>query len=115
MHRLILNISDPQIHCDHINHNGLDNRRANIRACTPAENQHNRRKQKSSTGHKGVTRFEGKYFAQIRCDNIYYYLGLYRSEKTAGRVYDQAARRLHGEFACTNNLDPLPEQMKLAI
>ena len=115
MHRLLLNIDDPHIHCDHINHIGIDNRRSNLRACTPSQNQHNRRKQKSSTSHKGVTRFEGKYFTQIRCDNIYYYLGLYRSERTAARVYDQAARRLHGCFAYTNNLEALPQQLTLPL
>jgi len=36
MHRLLLNIDDPHIHCDHINHIGIDNRRSNLRACTPS-------------------------------------------------------------------------------
>jgi hypothetical protein len=115
MHRLLLNVNDPHVHCDHVNHNGLDNRRVNIRACTPSQNQHNRKKQNSSTGSKGVTRFEGKYFAQIRCNNVYHYLGLYRSEKTAARVYDQAARRLHGEFAHTNNIEVLTEQQQMKL
>jgi hypothetical protein len=115
MHRLILNLDDPQIHCDHINHCKTDNTRANLRICTPSQNQHNRRKQKSSTNFKGVTLYKQRFFAQIRADNNYHYLGLYRSERTAARVYDQAARRLHGEFACTNNLEPLPKQMRLPI
>ena len=115
MHRLLLNITDPAIHCDHRNHNKIDNRRSNLRVCTPSQNQHNRRKQKSSSNFKGVTLFQGKYFAQIRSDNTYHYLGLYRNERTAGRVYDAAARRLHGAFACTNELAPLPQQIKLPI
>jgi len=115
MHRLLLNVTDPQVHCDHINHIGTDNRRENLRICTPSQNQHNRRKQKSSSNFKGITKFQGKYFAQIRSDNNYHYLGLFRNERTAARVYDQAAKRLHGEFACTNNLDPLPEQTKLPL
>jgi len=115
MHRLILDVNDPKIYCDHINHNGLDNRRTNLRICTRSENQHNRRKQKSTCAYKGVTRFAGKYFAQIRCNNEYLYLGLFRNERTAGRVYDTAARRLHGSFALHNNLEPLPQQLQLPI
>lgn len=116
MHRLILGVvEDPLTYCDHINHNPLDNRRGNLRTCTRAENARNRRKQKSSTNSKGVTRFAGRYFAQITYNNVYHYLGLFRSERTAARVYDAAARRLHGGFACTNDLEPLPEQMRLSI
>ena len=44
MHRFILQLTDPKIEVDHINHNGLDNTRMNIRPCTQAENIQNRRK-----------------------------------------------------------------------
>lgn len=44
MHRLILGLTDPKIVVDHRNHDGLDNRRENIKPCTQAENLQNRKK-----------------------------------------------------------------------
>lgn len=44
MHRLILGLTDPEVHVDHKNHNGLDNRRENIWACTRLENMQNPKK-----------------------------------------------------------------------
>lgn len=43
MHRLILSVIDSSIHVDHANHNGLDNRRENIRLATRSQNGSNRR------------------------------------------------------------------------
>lgn len=44
MHRFILKPKNPLQEVDHINHNGLDNRRKNIKLCNRAENMLNRRK-----------------------------------------------------------------------
>lgn len=54
MHRLIMNAPDG-LQVDHRNHNGLDNRRENLRICTNTENSRNRRiRRDNTTGFKGV-------------------------------------------------------------
>lgn len=61
MHRLILNISDANIHVDHINHNGLDNRKENLRLCTNHENRLNTRSRKGATSnYVGVSLVKAK-------------------------------------------------------
>lgn len=102
MHRMILAGS-----CiDHINGDGLDNRKANLRSCSRAENLHNTRKtaRPCSSRFKGVRfhRRHGKYLAEIQAHGKRRYLGCFESEEDAARAYDSAARRLHGQFARLN-------------
>lgn len=102
MHRLIL----PQVYgmvTDHINGNGLDNRRANLRICTQAENCRNSRKSKNNTvGFKGVFRRGAKFRAAIFVDGATIVLGRFSSPVEAARAYDSAAEKHYGEFAATN-------------
>lgn len=103
MHRLILGVIDrPGVEVDHRNHNKLDNRRSNLRACTRSENQRNSRKFKGSCSLKGVYLDNNRFHAQIQQGQKVKNLGRYRSEITAGKVYDKAARKLFGEFANPN-------------
>lgn len=115
MHRLILGLTDPNIQGDHIDHNKLNNQRSNLRTCSHSENQHNRVKQQSTSRFKGVTRYAGKWFAQIRHNNVYIYLGLFNSEITTAKAYDRASRELHKEFGLTNfeQAENVPEQLDL--
>ncbi len=54
MHRVILG-TPPGLFTDHVNGNQLDNRRENLRVCTPSQNQANKKLSKNNTsGHKGV-------------------------------------------------------------
>jgi len=104
MHRAVMNVSDDVL-IDHLNGNGLDNRRENLRACTISENARNRGKDRdNSTGYKGVSwhKQDQKYHAQIRVSGRKIYLGSYADPEEAARAYDKAAKELHGEFANTN-------------
>ena len=104
MHRLITNAPKGLV-VDHINHNGMDNRKANLRICTYAENSHNRRcGRRGSSKYKGVSRCKKKelFLACIRCDGKYYHLGRFKSEIAAAKVYDTMAKELFGEFAYLN-------------
>ena len=109
MHRVILGLEqgDKRV-ADHINGNGLDNRRANLRICTQAENIRNRRldrrKSITSSRYKGVRlhKATGKWLAAIRFEDRVYSLGYFSEEVEAARAYDAKARELHGDFAFVN-------------
>lgn len=88
---------------DHINHNRLDNRRANLRICSMRENLRNRRGKKSSKTHyKGVHPQQGRYRAQICYQGKQYSLGMFATAEEAAKVYDGKARELFGEYAFLN-------------
>lgn len=103
LHRFILNLSDRSVLVDHINHNGLDNRKSNLRECSAQQNCFNKRKyKKGSSQYKGVSfnRSKLKWRASIRKGSKSYNLGDFRLEEDAYKAYQVAARELFGEFCC---------------
>jgi len=106
MHRLLLGAPDG-MQVDHLNGNGLDNRRENLRLCTNRENQQNRAKQSkpSSSRFKGVSYHgRGKWQAHIRANGVFRYLGLFASEDDAALAYNVAAKEHFGDFARLNTV-----------
>jgi hypothetical protein len=103
MHRVIMNPPD-DLEVDHINRNGLDNRRENLRLCTHSENNRNRRllQSRNTTGYRGVERSGDKFRAQIILMNKRIYLGSFSTAEEAARVRDEAAKEYFGEFAVLN-------------
>jgi hypothetical protein len=93
---------------DHINGDGLDNRRANLRPANSRQNTHNRRKMPASRSrYKGICLHRpGSWQARLRPGERTVSLGYFTSEEAAARAYDAAAREAFGEFACLNF--PLP-------
>lgn len=92
---------------DHYNGNGLDNRRANLRAATPSQNGANRGPQVNNTsGFKGVywSVWASKWMASIRVNRKLIYLGYFDSPRDAARVYNEAALKHFGKFACLNRV-----------
>jgi hypothetical protein len=102
MHRVIMNARRGQF-VDHIDHNRLNNTRANLRFVTRQQNMRYRRRfHNSSTSFKGVTFMHGKWHVRIGLDGANIHLGFFDDLKTAAQVYDAAAKRLFGEFALPN-------------
>lgn len=101
MHRLILG-GGPHL-TDHINGDRLDNRRCNLRPCTPSENMRNTRKRRDSqSSYKGIYPSKWGFYARIRLNGRQQSLGHFGSQEEAARVYDAAALQHFGEFARTN-------------
>jgi hypothetical protein len=104
MHRFICN-PPGGLFIDHINCNGLDNRRKNLRLATHSQNSCNRPKRKNTT-----SRFVGVHFskkskrwvAQIKYQGGKKWLGYFDNEIDAAQAFDRAAIKYHGEFARLN-------------
>ena len=105
MHRIILKAPEDKF-IDHINHNGLDNRKSNLRICTMQQNSWNMRKQRGNcvSQYKGVTRRKdiGKWQARIICNRKRISIGCFDDEIAAAMAYDNKAKELFGEFAAPN-------------
>jgi hypothetical protein len=101
MHTLITGIAG----IDHVNGNGLDNRRSNLRPADHSQNAMNRRKiTGTSSRYKGVGyhKYLQKWRAYIKVNGRSISLGYFDNEKDAALAYDEAARRYFGKYARPN-------------
>jgi hypothetical protein len=104
MHRVIMN-PPGHLFVDHIDRNGLNNAKNNLRLCTPAQNRCNTFSSKVGTSkYKGVNwnKRIKKWGALIQLNRKIYQLGYFSNEIDAARAYDKKAKVLHGEFAYLN-------------
>lgn len=102
LHRLILGITDKNVVIDHINHNGLDNRKSNLRICTNQQNICNCNTPKNNkSGYKGVywSKERNKWCAQISINNKTKSLGRYNTIEEAIEARKKAAKEYYGEFS----------------
>jgi len=107
MHQLILNVL-PGFEIDHINHDGLDNRKHNLRIVTCQQNQFNqKRHRRNSSRFKGVSWHSRwrRWQARVQFNHKRYHLGYFDNEQDAARAYNKAASRLFGKFACLNKIE----------
>lgn len=114
MHRVILGILHaPNIFSDHINGVRTDNRRCNLRLCSKQQNSRNA-KSFGKSKFKGVnpkltTSGTTTFIASITVNGKLQHLGSFSTEKEAAIAYDQAARKLFGQFAHLNFPDEQQE------
>ncbi len=108
MHRQLINCPIDKV-IDHKNHNGLDNRKANLRVATRQQNSWNIKKRpgKKSSQFKGVSfcKRDKRWEAYIICGMKHIFIGRYDDEETAARAYDEKAKELFREFANPNFAD----------
>lgn len=106
LHRMILNAPKGLV-VDHINGDGLDNRKCNLRLCDWAQNTWNM-EGRAASGYKGVSYLPNRkkpWFARIFHRGVQLHLGYYSNPQEAGIAYNVAAKELFGEFA---RLNPVP-------
>ncbi len=104
MHRQIMNPPEGKL-VDHINRDSMDNRRENLRFATKGQNNMNQSGRKgTSSKYKGVSWYKSRklWRAMIKVNGKRKSLGYFESEAEAAKVYDEAARKYHGEFAYQN-------------
>jgi hypothetical protein len=96
-------------HVDHIDHDGLNNTRGNLRPATGSQNNANSRPRRGcSSAFKGVCwdKRRGYWVAYIRIDGRQHNLGQFADEEAAARTYDAAALAAWGDYACINFPNP---------
>ena len=93
-------LKDKDVHdnmqVDHKNHDKLDNRKCNLRVCTPAENKRNRRSKNGS--YKGIQKTNRGYKVTVTAEGKGIYIGTFPNMKIAKHFYNKAGKQLHGEF-----------------
>lgn len=110
MHRMIM--ANPQgKKIDHIDGDGFNNQKSNLRVCSNAENSRNSSKSKSNTsGFKGVFLHDPKirlakpWRARLRFNRENYHLGFYTTKEEAARAYNEGALKYFGKYAKLNEL-----------
>lgn len=102
LHRLVCG-SRPGMYTDHKNGNPSDNRRDNLRECTPQQNAFNARKKRKQRKNKGVRKSKNKWEARIGHNWNQIYIGRFKTEEEAVAAYNNKAIELYGEFAKLNS------------
>lgn len=105
MHRFLMNCEEGR-EVDHINRDGLDNRRSNLREANRSQNASNTFKSdiKTSSKYVGVywDKDRGLWVAEVKKDYKKNFVGRFECEEEAGRARDKKAKELHGEFVYLN-------------
>jgi hypothetical protein len=106
MHREIMKCPE-NLEIDHIDGDGLNNQKKNLRICTQSQNFANRNKLRNNTsGYKGVSWYKPgkKWRTQIKVNCHVKHLGYFSTPEDAAQAYNIAAERYHGEFAKLNKI-----------
>ena len=113
MHREIMEPPAERI-IDHIDGNGMNNCRCNMRICTMLENGHNSRPHGATSKFKGVSYFDElrKWHAAVCIRKKVVPIGYFKRQIDAARAYDREARRRFGPYAWLNFREEVPQEDK---
>lgn len=103
--RFIMPPHGAKLEVDHMNRDGLDNRKSNLRICTRIENEMNKTVRKNTaSGFKGVTwnHKNNTWRARLKKDGKFLHLGLFKNKKDAAKAYNEKAKEIYGGFAWLN-------------
>ena len=103
MHRLVMGKSTLQV--DHIDCDGLNNQRSNLRFATQSQNSMNQRPQVGKASkYKGVhfNKNNKNFVSRIQINGTRIHIGVYVNEIDAAKAYDEKAKEIFGEFARLN-------------
>ncbi len=107
LHREIMGLarSDNRL-VDHIDGNGLNNCKSNLRICTNPQNQRGQSAIRGLSKYKGVCWSTNKqsWQAQMTFEGKRLFIGRFASERAAAKAYDRAAMDVFGIYARTNGL-----------
>lgn len=115
MHREIFGDIPEGLEVDHINGDGRDNRKENLRLVTRSQNAQNQRKTTKPTAskYKGVSYMQpyskktlaNPWVAKICKDYQRMHIGSFATEEEAALAYNEKAKELHGEYARLNKIE----------
>lgn len=107
MHRILLSCPEG-MEVDHVDGNGLNNQKSNLRICSHHQNMcHSRKRPDVSSRFKGVhkpSKIKG-WIAKIEIKGKVTTIGTFQSEIAAAMAYNEAAIKFHGEFANLNQFN----------
>lgn len=113
IHRLIMNPEIVRVFVDHIDGDGLNNSRSNLRLCSISQNCMNQKlRTTNKSGYKGVCLIsrqigsERSYCSQIGFNGKKKFIGYFATPKEAAIAYNKQAELLHGKFARLNKIEP---------
>ena len=108
LHHLIIGKPPKGMVVDHVQHDGLDNRKENLRIVTFQQNHWNRKGQRnSSSNYKGVSlqKTSKKWMSQLWTNGKRIYIGSFSCEHEAALAYNKKAVELWGESALLNEVE----------
>lgn len=100
MHRQLISPGSGE-QVDHLDHNGLNNTRANMRLCSPSSNNFNKADPLNKTGFRGVYKATNcdRYFSTIKHNKVKRHLGYFLTPEEAYMAYTKAAIEIYGDLA----------------
>lgn len=87
---------------DHIDNDGFNNQRENLRIVTPSQNMQAAPKIPGQSGFIGVTKNKRRWSAKLKVDTKRIHIGTFDTPEEAALARDKVARELHGKFAILN-------------
>jgi hypothetical protein len=116
IHQMIMN-APKGVDVDHINGNGLDNRRSNLRLATRGQNIANSRMySNNTTGYRGVIAYGGGWRAQLKCQQRLFTSPNFKTKEEAALFRDELVRVMLGDTVYLNFPDvETPPQIKVMV